>query len=99
MIEMLVDAAPGDALLGCVSVLRRLGGRIIRYDVEEQTLEARLPGWRYFTTVHLSAEPAAEGRARLRLDDEGLGWWRRRRLRAELGRVPTPPLLEGEDER
>jgi hypothetical protein len=98
MIELQVDAAPADALLACVSALRRLGGRITRYDIEEHTLEAWLPGSPP-GRLQLSASEGADGRARLTLSAQGLGWWRRRRLRAALTRASQPSPSHQEDHR
>lgn len=95
MIELLVDANPDDALLGSVKVLRQMGARITRYDVEGQTLEALLPG----TIIHLTAAPHFGSRARLSIEDHGLSWWRRRRLRVGLGRLFTQQFREGDDQR
>jgi hypothetical protein len=95
MIELLVDAAPDDVLLGSVKVLRQMGARITRYDVEAQTLEALLPG----TVIHLTAAPNADGRARLSIEDHGLGWWRRRRLRVGLGQLFTQQFRQGDNQR
>lgn len=98
MIEVVIDAAPDDVLHDGMSVLRRLGGRITRYDIEQQTLEARLPRWGRSATIQLRAA-LVDGGVRLRLEGEDLGWWQRRRLRAELGRLARRPTREGEDQR
>lgn len=94
MIEVIIDAAPNDVLLDGVNLLRRLGGRITRYDIEGQTLEARLPRWGRSATVQLRAA-LVNGGVCLRLEGEDLGWWQRRRLRAELGRLAKRPAREG----
>jgi hypothetical protein len=99
MIELLVDAAPDDVLLGSVKVLRQMGGRITRYDLEAQTLEALVPGRDATTIIQLTAAPHFDGRARLLIEDHGLGWWRRRRLRVGLGRLFPQQSREGDDQR
>lgn len=54
-------APPDTVLLQAVAVLRAAGARIVRYDVEAGTLEARVAPWSIPGTVRLTAE--ADGAA------------------------------------
>jgi hypothetical protein len=65
-----VTSAPADVLLQTVAVLRHFGARVVRCNVEDGTVEARLAGG---TRLTLSAveEPAGSG---VTLETEGADW-------------------------
>ncbi len=66
-----VATAPDAALLAAVGVLRALGARITRYDVEGLTLEARLARWGGPARVAMRAEDdGGDGGARLHVNAE-----------------------------
>ncbi len=65
-----VTTAPADVLLQSVAVLRHFGARVVRYDVEDGTLEARLAAGARLTLAAVEAE--AGSRVTLRTD--GADW-------------------------
>jgi hypothetical protein len=65
-----VSTAPADVLLQSTAVLRHFGARVLRCDVEEGTLEARLPAGARLT---LSAVEEAAG-SRVTLRTAGADW-------------------------
>ena len=65
-----VTIAPSDVLLQSVMVLRELGARVVRCDVEEGTLEARLAAG---TRLRLAASAEAAG-SRVTLETDGADW-------------------------
>jgi hypothetical protein len=70
---VVVAAQPDQALLASVAVLRHLGARITRYDVEAGTLEARVP--RLWRSALIRLRAAAEGEGtRLTVESDALGW-------------------------
>jgi hypothetical protein len=71
--DLIVAAEPDAVLLHGVAVLRRLGARVTRYDVEEGTAEARLRRWPRPALVRLRVE-AEGGGTRLHVESDGLGW-------------------------
>jgi hypothetical protein len=65
-----VTSAPADVLVQAVAVLRHFGARVVRCDVEDGTLEARLsPGGR----LMLSAAEDAVG-SQVTVKTEGRDW-------------------------
>jgi hypothetical protein len=89
--DVVVDAAPDDVLLHGVAVLRHLGARITRYDVEERTAEARLRRFARPALVRLRAVPAGAAATRLHVESDALGWASMfRRFRGALLRVEHP---------
>ena len=65
-----VTSAPADVLVQAVAVLRHFGARVVRCDVEDGTLEARLSaGGR----LMLSAAEDAAG-SRVTVETEGRDW-------------------------
>ena len=67
---MRVSTPPADVLLQSTAVLRHFGARVLRCDVEEGTLEARLPAGARLT---LSAVEEAAG-SRVTLETAGADW-------------------------
>jgi hypothetical protein len=65
-----VSTAPADVLVQSVAVLRHFGARVVRCDVEDGTLEARLPAGARLT---LSATEEAAG-SRVTVETEGADW-------------------------
>ena len=65
-----VTTAPADVLLQSVSVLRHFGARVVRCDVEDGTMEARLPAGARLTVA--AVEDAAGSRVTLQTD--GADW-------------------------
>ena len=89
--DVVVAAAPDDVLLHGVAVLRHLGARITRYDVEERTAEARLRRFARPALVRLRAEPAGAAATRLHVESDALGWAPMfRRFRGALLRIEHP---------
>lgn len=78
-------ASPDDALLLAVAVLRHLGARITRYDIEAGALEARLTRWGHEGVVRVSAAGEAPTRITVQSDMTG-GRAIQRVLRTELTR-------------
>jgi hypothetical protein len=71
--DLVVAVEPDQALLASVAVLRHLGGRITRYDVEAGTLEARVPRLWRSALIRLRAD--AEGdRTRLTVESDAVAW-------------------------
>ncbi len=96
--DLLVAGTPDEVLFRSVTVLRRLGGRITRYDVEALTLEARVAQRLGPALVRLRAAEAEPGRTRLAVEAE-TAWrvpWRARgrslvrRFARELVLITTP---------
>lgn len=88
--DVVIAAHPDDVLLQGVAVLRRLGARITRYDVEARTAEARLRRFTRPALVRLRAEPAGAA-TRLHVESDALGWRVMfRRFRGALRRVERP---------
>jgi hypothetical protein len=65
-----VTTAPADVLLQTVAVLRHFGARVVRCDVEDGTLEARLAAGARLTLA--AVEDAAGSRVTLQTD--GADW-------------------------
>ena len=65
-----VTTVPADVLLQSVAVLRHFGARVVRCDVEDGTLEARLPAGARLTLA--AVEDAAGSRVTLQTD--GADW-------------------------
>lgn len=72
--ELRLPAAPGDVVLRAALALRRLGARIVRYDAEEGTLEARCGRRLLPETVRLRAVPEGEGAVRVVIETGGTDW-------------------------
>jgi hypothetical protein len=72
--DVVVAAQPEDVLLHGVAVLRRLGARITRYDVEAGTAEARLRRFTRPALIRLRAEAAGVSRTRLRVESDAVAW-------------------------
>jgi hypothetical protein len=90
---VLVAAQPEDVLLHGVAVLRRLGARITRYDVEAGTAEARLRRLTRPALSRLRAEAADGSRTRLHVESDALAWSPvLRRFRGDLLRLESHPL-------
>ena len=82
-----VTTAPADVLLQTVAVLRHFGARVVRCDVEDGTLEARLAAG---ARLRLSATEEATG-SRVTMQTDGADWHGvARTLESELGRGGTP---------
>jgi hypothetical protein len=91
--DVVVAAEPDVVLLHGVAVLRRLGARITRFDVEAGTAEARLRRFRRPALVRLHAEAAGVAATRLHVESDALAWTLMfRRFRGDLRLVerPTP---------
>jgi hypothetical protein len=91
--DVVVTAAPEDALFRSVAALREMGARITRYDPEACTLEARVRGC-LPAVIRLAATPEPAG-ARLVVESEtgprldfGVSARRVRWLLAALARMP-----------
>jgi hypothetical protein len=83
--DVVVAAEPDEVLLHGVAVLRRLGARITRYDIEAGTAEARLRRFARPALVRLRAAPEGERATRLSVESDALGWtFMFRRLRGDL---------------
>jgi hypothetical protein len=84
--DILVIAAPEDALFASAVALRRLGARITRYDADDGSLEARAATGDATSVVRIRATTGGGGATRLSI--EGGGESRRliRRFRTELSR-------------
>ena len=67
---MRVNTAPADVLLQSAAVLRHFGARVLRCDVEDGTLEARLAAG---ARLKLSAVEEATG-SRVMLETDGADW-------------------------
>jgi hypothetical protein len=80
--HLLVEGAPEDVLLASAAALRRLGGRITRYDATEGTVEARFAS---AEAVRLDAVADGEWRTRLALDSDARTARRFRRALAQGG--------------
>jgi hypothetical protein len=72
--DLVVAAQPEDVLRHGVAVLRRLGARITRYDVEAGTAEARLRRFRRPALIRLRAEAAGASRTRLHVESDAVAW-------------------------
>jgi hypothetical protein len=72
--DVVVAAQPDEALFASVAVLRHLGARIVRYDIETGTVEARVRRFRRPALIRLRAEPAGAAATRLRVESDALGW-------------------------
>ncbi len=72
--ELRLPAAPGDVVLRAALALRRLGARIVRYDVAEGTLEARCGRRLLPETVRLHAVSQGEGAVRVVIETGGTDW-------------------------
>jgi hypothetical protein len=72
--DVVVAAQPDDVLLQGVAVLRRLGARITRYDVEEGTAEARLRRFARPAVIRLRAEAAGTSATRLHVESDAVAW-------------------------
>jgi hypothetical protein len=72
--DVVVAAQPDVVLLHGVAVLRRLGARIIRYDVEAGTAEARLTRFTRPALVRLRAEAEGHGATRLSVESDAWLW-------------------------
>jgi hypothetical protein len=72
--DVVVAAPPEDVLLHSVAVLRRLGARITRYDMEAGTAEARLRRLLRPALVRLRVEPAGADATRLSVESDALAW-------------------------
>ena len=82
-----VTSAPADVLLQSVAVLRHFGARVVRCDVEDGTLEARLAAG---ACLRVSATEEATG-SRVTMETEGADWYGvARALATELARGGTP---------
>jgi hypothetical protein len=82
-----VATAPADVLLQTVAVLRHFGVRVLRCDVEDGTLEARLAAG---ARLRLSAIEEATG-SRVTMETDGADWHGvARTLESELARGGTP---------
>jgi hypothetical protein len=89
--DVVVAAQPDDALFHGVAVLRGLGARITRYDIEARTAEARLRRFTRPALVRLRAVPAGAAATRLHVESDALGWASMfRRIRGALLRVERP---------
>lgn len=89
--DVIVAAQPDEVLLHGVAVLRRLGARITRYDMEAGTAEARLRRFARPALVRLRVEPAGAEATRLSLESDALAWMLVfRRFRADLRLVERP---------
>jgi tRNA A22 N-methylase len=71
--DVVIDTRPDEALLASVAVLRHLGARIIRYDVEAGTLEATVRRFRRSALIRLRADADGTG-TRLIVESDALGW-------------------------
>jgi hypothetical protein len=81
-----VTTAPADVLLQSVAVLRQFGARVVRCDVEDGTLEARLAAG---ARLRLSAIEEATG-SRVTMETDGADWHGvARTLESELARGGT----------
>jgi|SRR5687767_8007090 hypothetical protein len=65
-----VTSAPADVLVQAVSVLRYFGARVVRCDIEDGTLEARLAAG---ARLRLSAAEEEAG-SRVTVETEGPDW-------------------------
>lgn len=79
-------APPDEALLRAVAVLRHVGARITRYDIEAGALEARLTRWGREGVVRVSATGEAPTRITVQSEVTG-GRAIERLLRMELTRA------------
>jgi|ERR671919_832923 hypothetical protein len=72
--DVVVAAQPDEVLLHAVAVLRRLGARITRYDVEAGTAEARLRRFGRPALIRLQAEADGRDATRLHVESDALAW-------------------------
>jgi hypothetical protein len=72
--DVVVAAPPEDVLQHGVAVLRRLGARITRYDIDARTAEARLRRLTRPALIRLRAEPEGEAATRLHVESDALAW-------------------------
>jgi hypothetical protein len=72
--HVVVAAQPDEVLLHGVAVLRRLGARITRYDVDEGTAEARLRRLTRPALIRLRAEAMGTATTRLCVESDALAW-------------------------
>ena len=68
--RVIVTTAPADVLLQSVAVLRHFGARVVRYDAEDGTLEARLAAGARLTLAAVD-DPAG---SRVTVKTEGADW-------------------------
>ena len=71
---MIVAAQPDEVLQHGVAVLRRLGARITRYDLEEGTAEARLRRLTRPALIRLRAEAQGDAATCLHVESDALAW-------------------------
>ena len=72
--DVVVAAQSDEVLQHGVAVLRRLGARITRYDIDEGTAEARLRRFTRPALIRLRAEPVGPARTRLHVESDALAW-------------------------
>lgn len=72
--DVVVAAQPDEVLQHGVAVLRGLGARITRYDIEAGTAEARLRRFARLALIRLSALPEGHRATRLRVESDALAW-------------------------
>jgi hypothetical protein len=90
--DVVVAAPPEEVLLHGVAVLRRLGARITRYDMDAGTAEARLRRLLRPALVRLHAEPEGADATRLHVESDALAWAPVfRRFRGDLLRLGRRP--------
>ena len=71
--DVVVAGPPEEALLHSVALLRHLGARITRCDVDAGTLEARLRRWRCPASIRLRAVAEGAETTRVSLESDALG--------------------------
>ena len=72
--DVVVAAPPDAVLLYGVTVLRRLGARITRYDGDEGTAEARLRRFMRPALIRLRAEASGAAATCLHVESDALAW-------------------------
>ena len=72
--DVVVAAPPDEVLLHSVAVLRHLGARITRYDMDTGTAEARLRRLLRPALVRLRVEPVGADATRLSVESDALAW-------------------------
>jgi hypothetical protein len=89
--DVVVAAEPDVVLMHGVAVLRRLGARIIRYDAEGGTVEARLRRFTRPALIRLHAEAVGAATC-LHVESDALVWAPVfRRFRGDLLRLERAP--------
>ena len=68
--RLTVSTAPADVLLQSAAVLRHFGARVVRYEMDDGTLEARLAAG---ARLRLAAVEEADG-TRITLETDGADW-------------------------